>query len=68
MKIVPSKKRLACKKASESLAFACDAVDDYLNEFPNCETKPALMRLTRDMNDLSLYIQRKPVTWKKYAL
>ena len=68
MKPLSTKKRTACKKASESLAFACYAVDDYLNEFPNCETKPALMRLTRDMNDLSLYIQNKPATYRKYSL
>jgi hypothetical protein len=68
MKPLSDKKLAACKKASESLAFACDEVNVYLNEFPNCAYRPALLQLQKDMNDLSFCIERKPLSYKKYSL
>lgn len=53
------RKYKVCKKASNILVFATDAVNDYLTEFPDCECKAALMTLSRDMNDLSFYIGKK---------
>lgn len=45
------------RDAALHLAIAVDYLDDYLTAFPPCNGREAMMTLSRDMNELSLFIE-----------